>query len=105
MSSREQDEAPKTPLVMSKVVERPRIFQSDSLDQWASELSTCLRDGKCREGMRSVTGEEFSPLVGQLVSHYEDGSLGGKGGVGREKKYSHANAVLGILKFGEIFRI
>ncbi|GFU10309.1 hypothetical protein TNCV_150731 [Trichonephila clavipes] len=49
--------------------------------EWASELSTCLWDGKCREGMRSVTGEELSPLVGQLVSHWEDGSLGRKGGV------------------------
>ncbi|GFW18648.1 hypothetical protein TNCV_1369021 [Trichonephila clavipes] len=61
--------------------------------QWASELSTCLGDGKCREGMRSVTGEELSPLVGQLVSHWEDGSLGRKGGVGREKRYSHANGI------------
>ncbi|GFU48521.1 retrovirus-related Pol polyprotein from transposon 297 [Trichonephila clavipes] len=59
----------------------------------ASELSTRLGDGKCREGTRSVAGEELSPLVGQLVSHWEDGSLGRKGAVGREKKYSHANGI------------
>ncbi|GFY28032.1 hypothetical protein TNCV_4563841 [Trichonephila clavipes] len=65
--------------------------------QWASELSTSLWDGKCREGMRSVTGEELSPLVGQLVSHWEDGSLGRKGGVGREKNIL-TRTVLGDLK-------
>ncbi|GFS72780.1 hypothetical protein TNCV_4628401 [Trichonephila clavipes] len=37
--------------------------------QLASELSPCLGDGKCREGMRSVKEEKLSPLVGQLVSH------------------------------------
>ncbi|GFX32108.1 hypothetical protein TNCV_4099571 [Trichonephila clavipes] len=36
--------------------------------------------------MQSEKGEELSPLVGLLVSHWENVSLGRKGGVGREKK-------------------
>ncbi|GFY36511.1 uncharacterized protein TNCV_27171 [Trichonephila clavipes] len=37
------------------------------------------------EVQRPVTGEKLSLLVGRLVSHWEDGWLGRKGGVGREK--------------------
>ncbi|GFW50438.1 putative DD41D transposase [Trichonephila clavipes] len=53
--------------------------------QWASELSTCLGIEKCREEC-DLRREKNSPLIGLLVSHWEDGSLGRKGGVGRKKK-------------------
>ncbi|GFX05656.1 hypothetical protein TNCV_3435601 [Trichonephila clavipes] len=80
---------------------RPRIIQSNSIDQWprfsrpmAIEFSTCLGIVKCREEMQSEVEEELSPLVGPLVSHWENESLGRKGRVGREKNQkSHANGI------------
>ncbi|GFU10742.1 hypothetical protein TNCV_2387491 [Trichonephila clavipes] len=49
------------------------------LGQWTSELSTCLEIMKCREGMQSEAGEKLFPLVGLLISHWENESPGRKG--------------------------